>query len=106
MVLKDSGTTVALIGLFAAPIAAFTGWFLNRRKDDNAISASITASANDAVNAIKETMEVLQESLHEAQEEVKRFKSENERLTKAIEQLENDNKRLSTDKESDERGQG
>lgn len=106
MVFKDT-TTVALIGLLATPIAAYTGWILNRRKDESAISTSITASANDAVNAIRETMEVLHDSLQEAQQEVKQFRQENEELKKIIERLESDNNLFNKRKsQSDEREQG
>lgn len=92
--MDNPSVVVAVIALFAGPIAAFVGWFLNRRKTDTDISNSIATASGDAVAAIKAVMVTLEEELRETQRELSEFKAQNRELEVSLQELQRQNEKL------------
>lgn len=60
---------IATIGLFAAPVAAFITWFLNRGRDRSHSTSSLVTASSSAVDAIREVLDTYRSEnkmLHES----------------------------------------
>lgn len=85
---------VALMGLLSAPIAAYVGFRLNKKKTDTDISNSIASASGDAVGAIKEVMTALAVELKETKNELAEFKKQNRAMENALHELKEQNETL------------
>lgn len=92
--MDNPSVVVAVIALFAGPIAAFIGWLLNRRKTDTDISNSIATASGDAVAAIRSVMQTLEDELKETQRELSEFKAQNRELEASLKELRVQNEKL------------
>lgn len=90
----EANVVIAALSLLAAPIAAFFGYILNKRKSDTDISNSIASASGDAVDAINEVMKALKEELKENRAELALFKKQNQELERSLRDLQKQNERL------------
>lgn len=90
----EPSIVVALMGLLSAPIAAFVGFRLNKKKSDTDISNSIASASGDAVGAIKEVMSSLAAELKETKNELGEFKKQNRAMENALHELREQNETL------------
>ena len=93
--------TIAVIGVLAAPVAAFVTWFLNRKKHIADIYEVITGASSNAVETMQTTMQELRIELSDAREKIDELIAENELLradlheyAKAVEELKSQNRQL------------
>lgn len=82
---------IAVIGLLAAPVAAFITWLSNRKKNIGEIYATLTDSAQSAVETMQTTMEILHEELQLAQEKIETLIQENQKMQAEISKLRQQN---------------
>lgn len=87
----NDGILIAVIGLLAAPIAAFVTWLANRRKNIGEIYSTLTDSAQSAVETMQATMETLHEELANAQAKIEQLIEENQKMQKEIAKLRQQN---------------
>lgn len=92
---------VAILGVLAAPIAAFMTWFLNRKKNIADIYNVIAGASGSAVETMQMTMQELRTELSEARVKIEELIAENELLredlheyAKAVDELKAQNKQL------------
>lgn len=90
----EPNVVVAVLSLLAAPVAAFVGYMLNRKKSDTDISNSIATASGDAVDAINEVMKSLRDELKETKQDLILFKAQNKNLEDSLDELHKQNKRL------------
>lgn len=90
----DASVLAAVIGVLAAPIAAFLTWFLNRKKHIADIYDVITGAAGGAVETMQITMTELRKELSEARVKIEELILENEALRNDLTVLKNQNELL------------
>lgn len=67
---------IAVIGMLAAPVAAFITWLANRKKNVGEIYSTLSDSAQTMVEAMQSTMETLHEELLSAQKKIDEMQKE------------------------------
>lgn len=87
----DTPVLVAIIGILAAPIAAFITWFVNRKKHIADIYASLSESSQTAVETMQMTMITLHDELLDAKIKIETLITENELLRADLRELKNQN---------------
>lgn len=90
----DSSMIIAIIGVLAAPIAAFLTWFLNRKKHIADIYNIIAGASGEAVETMQLTMQELRHELSEARSKIEELISENELLRQDLYALKCQNEQL------------
>lgn len=87
----ETPVIVAIIGVLAAPIAAFITWFVNRKKHIADIYASLSESSQTAVETMQMTMTTLHDELLDAKVKIESLITENELLRQDLRELKNQN---------------
>jgi predicted nuclease with TOPRIM domain len=90
----DSSFIIAIIGVLAAPIAAFLTWFLNRKKHLADIYSVIAGASGEAVETMQMTMQELRHELQEARQKIEELIEENELLRADLAALKSQNEQL------------
>lgn len=90
----EPNVIVAVLSLLAAPVAAFVGYMLNRKKSDTDISNSIATASGEAVDAINDVMKSLRDELKETKQDLIVFKAQNKNLEESLDELHKQNKQL------------
>jgi len=90
----ETPVLVAIIGVLAAPIAAFITWFVNRKKHIADIYSALTESSQSAVETMQMTMETLHNELKEAKDRIEDLISENILLRQDLLELKEQNNEL------------
>ena len=90
----DNSFWLAIIGILAAPIAAFFTWFLNRKKHIADIYSALSESSQTAVETMQLTMNELRIELEEARRKIDDLISENELLRNDLHELKDQNTKL------------
>ena len=85
---------VAIIGVLAAPIAAFVTWFLNRKKNFADLYSVLSESSQTAVETMQLTMQELRIELVEAKDKIEELIKENELLRADLHELKLQNEQL------------
>lgn len=87
----ESPIIVAIIGVLAAPIAAFVTWFVNRKKHIADIYSALAESSQSAVETMQMTMTTLHDELLDAKEKIESLIQENELLRADLKELKEQN---------------
>lgn len=87
----DASIIVAIVGVLAAPVAAFVTWLLNRKKHIADIYNALSESSQTAVETMQLTMNELRIELTEAREKIDQLISENELLRQDLKSLRKQN---------------
>jgi predicted nuclease with TOPRIM domain len=87
----DASIIVAIVGVLAAPVAAFVTWILNRKKHIADIYNALSESSQTAVETMQMTMAELRIELVEAREKIEELISENELLREDLKALKQQN---------------
>ena len=87
----ETPVIVAIIGVLAAPVAAFITWFVNRKKHIADIYASLSESSQTAVETMQMTMTTLHDELLDAKVKIESLITENELLRQDLRELKNQN---------------
>lgn len=87
----DASIIVAIVGVLAAPVAAFATWFLNRKKHIADIYNALSESSQNAVETMQMTMNELRIELSEAREKIEELIKENELLRDDLKSLKEQN---------------
>jgi DNA repair ATPase RecN len=82
---------VAIIGVLAAPVAAFFTWFVNRKKHIADIYAALSDSSQTAVETMQMTMKTLHDELIDAKQKIDSLITENELLRADLRELKDQN---------------
>lgn len=90
----DNSFWLAIIGILAAPIAAFFTWFLNRKKHIADIYNVIAGASGEAVETMQMTMQELRLELSEARQKIEELIAENELLRQDLAALKTQNEQL------------
>lgn len=90
----DTPVLVAIIGVLAAPIAAFVTWFVNRKKHIADIYSALAESSQSAVETMQMTMETLHTELKEAKDRIEDLIAENALLRLDLAELKEQNTEL------------
>jgi chromosome segregation ATPase len=90
----DSSFVLAIVGVLAAPIAAFFTWFLNRKKHLADIYGVIAGASGEAVETMQMTMQELRLELSEARQKIEELIEENELLRQDLAALKAQNEQL------------
>lgn len=90
----ETPVLVAIIGVLAAPLAAFFTWFVNRKKHIADIYSALAESSQSAVETMQMTMETLHDELKEAKERIEDLISENILLRQDLLELKEQNTEL------------
>ena len=90
----ETPVLVAIIGVLAAPVAAFFTWFVNRKKHIADIYSALAESSQSAVETMQMTMETLHDELKEAKERIEDLISENILLRQDLLELKEQNTEL------------
>jgi predicted RNase H-like nuclease (RuvC/YqgF family) len=85
---------VAIIGVLAAPVAAFVTWFINRKKHIADIYSALSESSQTVVETMQITMHELRIELTEAREKIDNLVKENVHLREDMKELKNFNIKL------------
>lgn len=87
----ETPVIVAIIGVLAAPVAAFFTWFVNRKKHIADIYAALSESSQTAVETMQMTMTTLHDELLDAKIKIENLITENELLRQDLRELKNQN---------------
>lgn len=87
----DASIIVAIVGVLAAPVAAFVTWLLNRKKHIADIYNALSESSQTAVETMQLTMNELRIELTEAREKIDQLINENELLRQDLKSLRKQN---------------
>jgi predicted nuclease with TOPRIM domain len=87
----DASIIVAIVGVLAAPVAAFVTWLLNRKKHIADIYNALSESSQTAVETMQMTMAELRIELVEAREKIEELIAENELLREDLKALKQQN---------------
>jgi chromosome segregation ATPase len=87
----ETPVIVAIIGVLAAPIAAFITWFVNRKKHIADIYSALSESSQTAVETMQMTMKTLHDELIDAKGKIDSLIKENELLRADLRELKNQN---------------
>lgn len=90
----DASFYIAILGVLAAPIAAFLTWFLNRKKHLADIYSVIAGASGEAVETMQMTMQELRHELSEARQKIEELIAENELLRQDLYALKCQNEQL------------
>ena len=90
----DTPILVAIIGVLAAPIAAFVTWFANRKKHIADIYSALAESSQSAVETMQMTMTTLHDELKEAKSRIEDLITENGLLKEGLLDLKKQNDEL------------
>jgi len=82
---------VAIIGVLAAPVAAFVTWFVNRKKHIADIYSALSESSQTAVETMQMTMKTLHDELIDAKGKIESLIQENELLRADLRELKSQN---------------
>ena len=85
---------VAIVGVLAAPIAAFVTWFLNRKKNYADLYNVLSESSQTAVETMQLTMQELRIELVEAKDKIEALINENELRREDLHVLKKQNEQL------------
>lgn len=85
---------IAVVGVLAAPIAAFMTWFFNRKKNIADIYNVIAGASGEAVETMQATMQELRIELSEARGKIEELIAENELLRADLAALKTQNEAL------------
>jgi peptidoglycan hydrolase CwlO-like protein len=85
---------IAIVGVLAAPIAAFVTWFLNRKKNYADLYSVLSESSQTAVETMQLTMQELRIELIEAKNKIEDLIVENELLRNDLHELKAQNEQL------------
>lgn len=85
---------IAVIGILAAPLAAFVTWFVNRKKHVAEIYGVLAESSQTAVETMQSTMATLHEELIAAHKKIDDLILENKQMQKEIVELRHQNNLL------------
>jgi len=88
---------VAIVSMFAAPIASWITWFLNRDKDKFAGTTTLITASGEAVDAMKDVLTTVREELERTKEMLVEMREQNTEMIKANETLLADNLKLHND---------
>jgi uncharacterized protein YaaN involved in tellurite resistance len=83
----EPGTLIAILALFAAPLAAFVTWWLNRGKTSLEGAVSLVNASGAAVDAIHEVMGALQTDLEKTKLELEEVRKQNVILIQSMADL-------------------
>jgi chromosome segregation ATPase len=87
----ETPVIVAIIGVLAAPVAAFFTWFVNRKKHIADIYAALSDSSQTAVETMQMTMKTLHDELIDAKLKIDSLITENELLRADLRELKDQN---------------
>jgi regulator of replication initiation timing len=87
----ETPVIVAIIGVLAAPVAAFFTWFVNRKKHIADIYAALSDSSQTAVETMQMTMKTLHDELIDAKQKIESLITENELLRADLRELKDQN---------------
>lgn len=87
----NEAVIIAVIGLLAAPVASFITWLANRKKSIGDIYATLTDSAQSAVETMQNTMEALHDELNAAQAKIEILIQENQKMQEELSKLRQQN---------------
>jgi cell shape-determining protein MreC len=73
-----------VVGLLAAPVAAFITWLLSRPKQKADVHTSVVTSASAAVDTIADVLNEVRSELAEARQEIEALRSENQNLHQMV----------------------
>jgi regulator of replication initiation timing len=90
----ESPIIVAIIGVLAAPVAAFFTWFVNRKKHIADIYSALAESSQSAVETMQMTMNTLHDELLDAKSKIENLLEENELLRQGLNELKVQNRIL------------
>lgn len=90
----DSSIIIAVVGVLAAPIAAFMTWLFNRKKNIADIYNVIAGASGEAVETMQATMQELRIELSEARAKIEELITENELLREDLAALKTQNETL------------
>jgi predicted nuclease with TOPRIM domain len=90
----DAPVIVAIIGVLAAPVAAFVTWLLNRKKHIADIYNALSESSQTAVETMQLTMQELRLELVEARQKIEELIEENGLLREDLAALKKQNEEL------------
>jgi predicted nuclease with TOPRIM domain len=90
----DAGILIAIIGVLAAPVAAFVTWLLNRKKHIADIYNALSESSQTAVETMQMTMQELRHELVDAKDKIEELIAENEALRDDLRELKVQNELL------------
>jgi FtsZ-binding cell division protein ZapB len=90
----DASIIIAIIGVLAAPVAAFATWFLNRKKHIADIYNALSESSHNAVETMQLTMQELRIELVDAKDKIEELIHENEALRGDLKELKIQNEAL------------
>ena len=90
----DNSFWIAVIGILAAPIAAFFTWFLNRKKHIADIYNVIAGASGEAVETMQLTMQELRVELLDARQKIDELIDENQLLRADLAALKKQNEQL------------
>lgn len=85
---------VAMVGLLAAPVAAFITWVANRKKNVADIYSILSESSQNAVETMQVTMNELRTELSDARNKIDDLIAENQALRKDLAALKTQNDQL------------
>ena len=85
---------IAIVGVLAAPLAAFATWFLNRKKNHADLYTLLSESSQTAVETMQMTMQELRIELIEAKNKIEDLIVENELLRNDLHELKAQNEQL------------
>ena len=81
---SPSSTAALVVGLLAAPLAAFITWLLSRPKQRADVHTSMMTSASAAVDTIADVLGEVRQELEEARQEIAALRSENQSLHQMV----------------------
>lgn len=90
----DNSFWIAIVGILAAPIAAFFTWFLNRKKHIADIYNVIAGASGEAVETMQLTMQELRVELLDARQKIDELIDENQLLRADLAALKAQNEQL------------
>lgn len=85
---------IAVVGVLAAPLAAFSTWFLNRRKNYADLYNVLSESSQTAVETMQMTMQELRIELIETRTKIEDLIVENELLRSDLHEIKAQNEQL------------
>lgn len=82
--LSPSNEAALIVGLLAAPLAAFITWLLARPKQRADVHSSMVTSASAAVDTIADVLSQVRQELEEARGEIALLREENQNLHQMV----------------------
>ena len=82
--LSSTSEAALIVGLLAAPLAAFITWLLSRPKQRADVHNSMMTSASAAVDTIADVLTEVRQELEEARGEIAALRQENQSLHQMV----------------------